>query len=55
MQLDIGSFPINKIVFDPETRLNDDVLKVSRREMEELIQGDPRIAEVKIEIVEAGE
>lgn len=55
MQLDIGSFPVNKIVFDRETRLVDDVLKVSRRELEELIQGDPRIAEVKIDIVEAGE
>ncbi|MBA2526254.1 MAG: glycine reductase [Pyrinomonadaceae bacterium] len=55
MQLDIGSFPVNKIVFDRETRLDDDVLKISRRELEELVQGDPRIAEVKIEIVEAGE
>ncbi|CAN5692096.1 glycine/sarcosine/betaine reductase component B subunit [soil metagenome] len=55
MQLDIGSFPVNKIVFDRETRLDSDVLKVSRSELEELIRGDSRLAEVKIDIVEAGE
>lgn len=55
MQLDIGSFPVNKIVFDLETRLDEDVLKVSRQELEELIQGDPRITEVNFDIVEAGE
>ena len=55
MRLDIGTFPVNKIVFDRETRLDDDVLRINRGELERLVQADPRIAEVGIDIVEPGE
>ncbi|MFN2530910.1 MAG: glycine/sarcosine/betaine reductase component B subunit [Pyrinomonadaceae bacterium] len=55
MQLDIGTFNVNKIVFDLETRLDDDVLSINRAELQELVAGDPRIAEVQIDIVEPGE
>jgi sarcosine reductase len=55
VQLDIGNFPVHKIVFDRETWYDDGVLKISRREMEELVQEDPRIDEVRFDIVEAGE
>jgi glycine reductase len=55
MQLDLGIFPVNKIVFDRETRLEEDVLKVSRSELKQLLQADPRIAAVEIEVVHPGE
>ncbi|MBI3951652.1 MAG: glycine reductase [Acidobacteria bacterium] len=53
--LDIGSFPIGKILFDQETRLDDDLLRVNRSELQELVLADPRIAEVEIDVVEPGE
>lgn len=55
MRLDLHTFPVNRIVFDGETRLDGDVLKVNRLELAELLQGDPRIASVEIEVVQAGE
>ncbi|HUE82493.1 MAG TPA: glycine/sarcosine/betaine reductase component B subunit [Pyrinomonadaceae bacterium] len=55
MQLDIGTFPVSTVVFDSETRLDEDELKISRAELEALLQGDPRIAGLEIEIVKPGE
>lgn len=55
MQLDIGTFPVSTAVFDSETRLDEDELKISRTELEALLQGDPRIAGLEIEIVKPGE
>jgi len=55
MQLDIGSFSVNEIVFGGETRLDEDVLKVSRTELQQLIREDLRIAEVEVDFVKPGE
>lgn len=55
MKLDIGTFPVSKVVFDAETRLDDEVLKIRRQELEELVRGDPRIAGLDLDIVEPGE
>ena len=55
MKLDMGIFPVSKVVFDQETRLDDDVLRVDPNELRQLIQSDPRIAGVEIEVVEPGE
>jgi glycine reductase complex component B subunit alpha and beta len=55
MQLELQTFPVNKIEFDGETRLDGDLLKVSRAELQDLLQVDPRIAAVEIEIVRVGE
>src|SRR5262249_38562510 len=55
MQLDIGSFTINQIIFDRETRLDGELLRINRAELQELVQGDPRIAQIQIDIVKPGE
>ncbi len=55
MQLDIGTFPVNTVVFDSETLLDEDELKISRAELQALLQDDPRIAGLEIEIVKPGE
>jgi glycine reductase len=55
MQLDIGVFPISKIVFGRETRLDDDVLNLDQDELRQLVLADPRIAGVEIDTVEPGQ
>ncbi|HKZ79391.1 MAG TPA: glycine/sarcosine/betaine reductase component B subunit [Pyrinomonadaceae bacterium] len=55
MQLDIGSFSVNEIVFGGETRLDEDVLKVSRTELRQLVGEDLRIADVEVDFVKPGE
>ena len=55
MRLDMGIFPISKIVFDEQTQLDDDLLRVDRNELRQLILADPRIIEVEIELLEPGE
>src|SRR5215813_12446260 len=55
MHLDIGSFSVNKIVFDSATALDGDVLRIDRAELKHLVEGDPRIAQIQIDIVETGE
>jgi len=51
----MGIFPISKIVFDKQTQLDDDLLRVDRNELRQLILADPRITEVEIELLEPGE
>ncbi len=55
MQLDIGTFPVTKVIFDSETRLEGEVLKIRKQELADLIQSDPRIAGLDVDIVEPGE
>ncbi len=55
MRLEVGSFPIRKILFDQRTRLEGEVLQVDRDELQRLVLEDPRIAGIEIEAVEPGE
>ena len=55
MQLDMGIFPVNEILFDEGTRLDGDVLRIDRNELRQLVLEDPRISNVEIELVEPGE
>jgi glycine reductase complex component B subunit alpha and beta len=55
MQLNLGSFSVNKIVFGKETQLDEAVLTVSRTDLRRLIQDDVRIAAVEIDLGEPGE
>lgn len=55
MRLDVGIFPISRIIFDNQTRLDDDGLWINPDELRQLILADPRIAGVRIELVEPGE
>lgn len=55
MRLDVGTFPVNKILFDTETRLDDAELRINRDELQRLILADPRISDIEIEVVEPGE
>lgn len=55
MQLDVGTFPINRIIFDHHTRLDDDILRINRRELIEMIQQDPCIERAEIELATPGE
>lgn len=55
MLLDMGIFPVEKIAFDNQTRLDGKVLRVDRHELAELIRTDVRIDGFEIEVVEPGE
>jgi glycine reductase len=55
MGLDMGIFPVGKILFDKETRLDGDVLRVATDELRQIVLEDPRISKVEIESVEPGE
>jgi sarcosine reductase len=55
MRLEIGTFPVARILFGRETRLDGDVLTVDKNELERLVLEDPRISHVEIEIVEPGQ
>jgi sarcosine reductase len=55
MRLDVAVFPIDQVLFDQQTRLEGHTLRVNREELRQLIEADPRIAEVEIELVCPGE
>lgn len=55
MRLDMGIFPVRQILFDTETRLDGDVLRVDKDELRRLVLEDPRISDVEIELAEPGE
>jgi sarcosine reductase len=55
MRLDVATFPIEQVLFDQQTELEGRTLKVNRDELRQLIEADPQIAGVEIELVYPGE
>ena len=55
MKLEVGSFPVQDIVFGSETCWADGVLEVDRQELVNLIREDPYIAWADIDIVRPGD
>ena len=54
MRLEIGTFPVEDVVFGPRTRWRDGLLEVNRQEMLAPVLSDPRIERADIEIAKPG-
>jgi sarcosine reductase len=55
MHLEIRKFPVRKIRFADQTRLEDGVLEIDPRAVTDLVMQDPRLAAVELDIAEPGE
>src|SRR5918992_2753660 len=55
MHLEMGTFPVENIVFGPRTRWRDGELEVNREELLEAIRNDHRIRQADIDLARPGE
>ena len=55
MRLELGTFPVNDLVFGSQTRWSDGVLEIDADEILELVRSDPRIAQADLELARPGE
>ena len=55
MRLELGTFPVEKVVFSDKTRWDDGVLEIDREELLQAVQADPRVTKVELELVHPGE
>ncbi len=55
MRLEMGTFPVNEVVFGPQTRWSHGTLEVNADEVLEAVKSDPRIDRVDLEVARPGE
>ena len=55
MRLELGTFPVNDVAFGTRTRWSDGFLEISRDELLEAINADPRIIQADLELARPGE
>ena len=55
MKLEVGTFPVNDIVFGTETQWSDGVLELDKEELLDLVMEDPYVAWVGIEVARPGD
>ncbi|MDP6452032.1 MAG: glycine/sarcosine/betaine reductase component B subunit, partial [SAR202 cluster bacterium] len=55
MRLEMGTFPVNEVVFGSQTRWSDGTLEVNADAVLEAVKSDPRIDRVDLEVARPGE
>lgn len=55
MRLEMGTFPVNEVVFGQQTSYSDGLLQINKAELLNAIRSDPRIAKIDIELALPGE
>ncbi len=55
MRLELGTFPVNDVAFGAQTRWSDGFLEISRDELLNAINADPRIKQADLELARPGE
>ena len=55
MRLEMGTFPVNEIVFGSQTRWTDGLLEVCREDLIQAVADDPRIKKIELELTNPGD
>jgi glycine reductase len=55
MRLEMGTFPVNEIVFGSQTRRTDGLLEVCREDLIQAVADDPRIKKIELELTNPGD
>lgn len=55
MSLKLGTFPVERVEVGPKTAWRNGVLTINRRELQEVIRSDPKVAQGDVDITSPGE